>query len=134
MIALARRRLHIPIMLVLRPGTMLPFALAPILALTIHILAAARAALRRTHARARRDFDVVRLPVVALLRRVVAVVCGWRRERHWHGRRRGCNEHGDGLRRGDRERARRGDRDVGCGWARGFVHDFGARVAALRGV
>lgn len=74
MIALARRRLHISVMLILRPGTMLP--LAPILALTVYILAASRTRRARTHARARRDLDVVRAAVVAGR---MAVVAWWRR-------------------------------------------------------
>jgi hypothetical protein len=71
----------------------------------------------------------------------VAVVRG-RGSGHRHRHRRRLHEDGDGLGRGDREGSRCGHGDVRGGVAgdvglrgpRRFGNDFGARVAALRGV
>jgi len=105
---LTPRRLHVPVVLILRPavGTVRP--LAPDLALAVHVLGAIGRRGARAVARARAHFDVLRRAVVAARRR--------RRGGDVDGSRRRLDEHGNGLGRRDRERPwlRCRDCDVGC--------------------
>ena len=105
--ALTARRLHIPVVLVLRPPFGAVCSLAPDLALAVHVLGAIGRRGARAVARARTDLDVLRRPVVA---------AWWWRRGHVDGRRRGLYENRDGLWRRDGERSglRRRHRDVGC--------------------
>ena len=105
--ALTARRLHIPVVLVLRPTFGAVRSLAPNLALAVHVLGAIRRRGARAEARARADFDVLRRPVVA---------AWWWGRGHVDGRRRRLYEDRDGLWRRDGERSglRRRHRNVGC--------------------
>jgi hypothetical protein len=58
----------------------------------------------------------------------------WWRWRSRHRCRWWLNKDGHGLRRGDSKGSGCLDCDVGCRWARRFMHNFSARVPALRGV
>lgn len=112
--ALAPRRLHIPVVFILRPALGTIRSLAPDLALAVHVLAAIRARRPRAVARARTHFDVLRRAVVAVA--AADVTSGRRGRRDVDGCWRGLDEDGDGLGRRDGEGLGLGSRhcDVGC--------------------
>lgn len=101
-LTLAPLRLHISIMIILRPRLALP----PELPLAVHVLGSWRRARARRDGAARRHFDVVRC----------AVVRGRWRRRCGRGDGRGgrLDEDGDGLGSGNGEGFGRGHGDVGC--------------------
>lgn len=112
--ALALRRLHVPVVFILRPTLWTIRSLAPDLALPVHILAAVGARGPGAVARARADLDILRRAVVTMAAADVAGRRRGSRDVDRCGRR--LDEHGHRLRRRDGEGFGlwSGHRDVGC--------------------